>query len=995
MSNKIEFERWLETQKQIKMLKRRRIMSTLNGLEKKSALFEVDDVMGLNAFPPSPELSFYREYLEWKAFWAKPKTTPTYSASNPLPDFATLSTVNTPKAAPAPEKAAPAPAKAAPVFAKIAPAPTKAAPAPAKAAPTLTDEVRLASNSIVEQLSVALPLNGVDSHKEIGKRGLLLLGKRFAEVLPSVGEKVTAEKSVFLAKPAKLVFDLVSGYYADIANDRCYLPMVSYVEHSTATKKVKKPRRDEAFYYTADPFRQFTTASDFCGDSGEDAAIMTSIHDTLAKEKNRSGDGDILCLIPDHLGDFKDAIKGQIKSAGGGIVQIPRSIAAAYAYVDTHNPTKDVTFWCYDYESGEPCKTEIHIHWDKENKTYTYMRMARRRVKNPPKIGCDEYLRQFEQRHSVTIPESVRKTLVSTKDILRVLVEKNSILFETKKGYNSVDYDEKLACEFSSAVCHFAESEVSKNDVCCVLTEFPSDNPVAYSFDKLMAGCKGIVKRIAEKGVIWREYLPELSLEVIHNRRFNTIQLVKKGDYQNISLDTMDEEIEIELNNGRFSLPFGKEAVYLPLTREEFGETERDKMAKFCGPELENGYGSVEVDLRLTYRFGDPDSYKLYAKSQENEWEIQSEWCEQSEVVVNEVVWPKYDNDPQVEDKALNHMEWFTKVLSSRLENINDMDDMDYIDDIDDYFDDFELGEEHRGDYAESNLFYFGSSNYKNRFIARFFKMITDASNYHNNNQCRDIFNKIYNGIIYKTFFEFIYLGDESKLAGLAGDNKSLHHALKVSVYEYMSMLGVLYTFSNKDVPELIDVFSKEKSSEYIINASRCITEDTYGVFPLVAEKLKKSCKVKELRNISSVCWLNSSWIFSLYRESPEAIKNIINTITEYLTKKAKEEVVSKTLKVRDVMEVALAICRLREVDETILNPNDKQVKDLVAAVKEIDRVVYEDEYYLRKPFESRVRFNRNEKVNDGLANVSDTCYLLITQLTGSKKLDLLGFTDD
>ena len=964
MSNKIDFEGWLNTQKKLKLLKHRYVMATLNGLDKKSALFEVNDVTGLQAFPPSPELSLYREYLEWKAFWTKPKPMPTYSASNPLPDFATFSTVNAPKAA----------------------------PAPAKAALKLTDEVRLASDSLVKELSVALPANGADAHKEIGKRGLLLLEKRFATVLPAVGENAAAKKNVYLDKPAKLVFDLVSGYYADVANDRCYLPMVSYVEHSNATKKVKKPRRDEAFYYTADPFRQFTTASDFCGDSGEDAAIMTSIHDTLAKEKNRSGDGDILCLIPDHLGDFKDTIKAQIKSAGGGLVQIPRSIAAAYAYVETEDPKKDVTLWCYDYESGEPCKTEIHIHWDKGNKTYTYMRMARRRVKNPPKIGCDEYLRQFEQRHSVTVPESIRKTLVSTKDILRVLVEKKSILFETKNGFGNVDYDEQLAREFSDAVCRSAKSEVDKDAVCCVLTEFPSDNPVAYSFDKLMAGCKGIVKRIAEKGVIWREYLPELSLEVISNRRFNTIQLVKKGDYQNISLDTMEEEIEIELNNGRFSLPFGKEAVYLPLTREEFGETERDKMAKFCGPELENGYGSVEVDLRLTYRFGDPDSYKLYATSQENNWEIQSEWCEQSEVVVNEVVWPKYDNDPQVEDKALNHMEWFTKVLSSRLENINDMDDMDY---IDDYFDDFELEEEHRGDYAESNLFYFGSSNYKNRFIARFFKMITDASNYHNNNQCRDIFNKIYNGIIYKTFFEFIYLGDESKLAGLAGDNKSLHHALKVSVYEYMSMLGVLYTFSNKDVPELIDVFSKEKSSEYIINASRCITEDTYGVFPLVAEKLKKSCKVKELRNISSVCWLNSSWIFSLYRESPEAIKNIINTVIEYLTKTAKKEVVKKTLKVRDVMEVALAICRLREVDETILNPNDKQVKDLAAAVKEIDRVVYEEEYDLRKPFESRVRFNRNEKVKDGLANVSDTCYLLITQLTGSKKLDLLGFTDD
>ena len=82
-----------------------------------------------------------------------------------------------------------------------------------------------------------------------------------------------------------------------------------------------------------------------------------------------------------------------------------------------------------------------------------------------------------------------------------------------------------------------------------------------------------------------------------------------------------------------------------------------------------------------------------------------------------------------------------------------------------------------------------------------------------------------------------------------------------------------------------------------------------------------------------------------------------------------------------------------RVEDETIFDPDDREVKAMVNVLKNIDQIVHEKEYSLKKPFVSRVKFD--ESIKGALYNVSDPCFLLISQLTGRTGIKLLGYKED
>ena len=834
-----------------------------------------------------------------------------------------------------------------------------------------------------------------EARQIIKQESLSLLGKAFFNSA-SIIDRNTKEADLVDYKSPKLIFDIVSARYSDIANGRFSIPMVSYVKYDAKANKMK--RREDAFYYPDRVPEQYSAVSSFLQKNKANTYILDSLRDTIANENQRNPDTDKICLVPDYLGDFNDSIKAQIQGVGQKIIQIPRSIAAAYAYSKNNpirnNPLqKDVTFVCYDYELNTLCRTEIVIHKNNIDDTIEYTRTVRKKYPGNKRLSSEKiykkYLSLFCEKHHLVISEKTMETIVSTRDILKVIRDKKSVLFRNNGKMFSVDYDPLILNSILNDIENDLKADSKQNDsVYCVLTEVSFPNHLYYSFNDLSDGCIEIIKRIKKKEIIWKEYLPELSLEVIKNGHFSNLQLVKKGDYQNISIDSMDADIEIKLEDGAFSLPLGKKTVYIPLTREEFGYYQRDKMAMFQSDELEQGSGSKQVELKLTYHYGDPDSYRLIATDNSDNV-FTSEWCEQKDMQM-EVVYPEYKKEEQVEVKPedVDYMENFIEGLKIRVSMILNGS--------------YKPKVKEKDDFQESNILDFVStSDGKGPYFCRrnIFKNVTSIENVQNNPRCKAILIDIINSNIYTTFLEFLVDEDNSKLAAVIGNDKKLRLAVSISVNSFMSMLGAYYLLNKEQIEihkaKLLSHFCVKGMEEYLVNASRCMTDDSYDVFSIIGRNIEDNCVVKDIRNISSACWLNPDWIFNLYEASPEAINAIIDTIYSYLTEKAKNEVVIKTLKVRDVLEVLLSVCRLRKIDPTILDPNDKRTRDMLVAIKELDQELRDKRASLKKPFVSRVRYNRDDKFSDGLGAVNDSCYLLITQLSGSRHLNLIGFVDE
>lgn len=357
---------------------------------------------------------------------------------------------------------------------------------------------------------------------------------------------------------------------------------------------------------------------------------------------------------------------------------------------------------------------------------------------------------------------------------------------------------------------------------------------------------------------------------------------------------------------------------------------------------------------------------------------------------MEDISWPVYDKNGQV---GLDEVEWedvkfqLTKIQERLYRVLNS-----YV----------PLNTVERKGYTESNFF---QDIRPARYRPNLIRKATETDNYVKEN--KRVLDGFFTSSTFEEFANYLINPEATELYKSVKNVSGLKRELDTSVLTFMSILGVFYKI--KAPAKMVEVrdallnrFDRERHEhnriEYLINASRCIS-DRKDVMNTIATHIIENASPQILRNISVVCWYNEKWIYNLYKVSPEAIAELEKCCANYIIDTAAKEIKEKTLKVRDIMETALALCRLRECDKTVFNPNGERTKQVVDAVKNLDKIVCDDGleegFYDRPAFRSRIYFDKTEKERDGLENVSDVCYLLLTQLTGKKRLNLVGFKEE
>ena len=154
------------------------------------------------------------------------------------------------------------------------------------------------------------------------------------------------------------------------------------------------------------------------------------------------------------------------------------------------------------------------------------------------------------------------------------------------------------------------------------------------------------------------------------------------------------------------------------------------------------------------------------------------------------------------------------------------------------------------------------------------------------------------------------------------------------------------------------------------------------------------------LRAISSVCFQTENWIFDLYHSSTgkDDVERIIDSIIAVLNDE--KSLTKKDLQgkynprgIRDVLELLLCICRLKEEDPTILDCNAPRTKELVKQLKRIDSDmrVMKEEGLLKYTFNSRLGISAPEEYSQ----VNPVIYALVETLSGGEHVSLIGFSDE
>lgn len=815
-----------------------------------------------------------------------------------------------------------------------------------------------------------------------------------------------------LSRPqiSRAVFDITTSRFMNVSGDGIY-PMEKYIEYEDKNekdgRKIVCHRNNKTFAYTSDLQNMFSTAVGLNGEDKNDI-IKRSIDDTWNNYKI-TGTKKSICLIPDTVGDFNDGVKKQLRQYSSRILQIPRSIAAAYAYVEKFGKECELTV--YDLNLSVPCETQISIQ-KREKDGWEFIRVKRKKRNDlgncSLKAMLKNYLWEYGKNNEIEIPDNTIKALIDTCDILGTLWGNGNILIATEQTYCTIKGDNELYKAVLGNLVNLYDGLINSFDKreFCILIDLPLNDNIIFSFDKLRTACNKIFERIDANKVIWKEYLPELSLEVIKDGRYKKLQLIKEEErIQEITQNSMDERIVLEVKDGIFCLPAREKVISLPLEREEFGNMKRDKWAEFTGKEFPLAQ-NIDVILKISYTFGDPDSYRLTAVGKDDpDFIITSQWLdddENKEVKLggtSKITVPEYDGNEQifVDSPEIDKMRRALDRVDRRIQSILSG---RFVLEISD------------GEYRESNIFMNvnGSGLIYN---VNLLKKISEKENY--SSGIKKIFDDFMGKASFYELTEYLVATKDSNLYKEMVADEKLKSALDISVLNFMSLFGAMYCetddlYYGDLIKMLLDRFTAEAEKgriEAMIGASRCISSNKEYISQLAKVVLKllasnnESVREKVIRNISAVCWYNSEWMFNFIHAEPKIIKRLEYSIKEYFRpgtngnkmSKAESEIIGKTLKVRDIMEVALALCRLRVEDETIFDPDDREVKAIVNVLKNIDQIVHEKEYSLKKPFVSRVKFD--ESIKGALYNVSDPCFLLISQLTGRTGIKLLGYKED
>lgn len=791
---------------------------------------------------------------------------------------------------------------------------------------------------------------------------------------------------------AGLVFDIVSGQVADLS-DGSISEMTSYVTYRSDGKESTFPRNKRAFYYSDNISPQKSTATAFLNKSPSLDVIQKSIRDTIESHGNIDVDTKTICLVPDSLGDFRDNIKGQIQSSGSNVIQIPRSIAAVYSFAKSYSLEQDARFVCYDYNSSNLCRTEIGVHFNSETMQHEFTRMRRHQVLDETYSNFDKiarkYLEAYAKKHHLSIPQIAIKTLIETRDILKIISKGQSLPVEVKGAFLTIDCDRDLIDDIADAVMDEVTNDAFEADYCLALLDVNTSVNGFAALDYLIDGCREIQKRIKKHEDIWMEYLPELSLEVIRNGVFDNLKLIDKGVIQKISESSMDENVHIPLKDGSFSFPIGNGRVFCPLIREEYGSKQRDKMAMFDDDQIAiltkafgKEVGSVQVNLTLTYHYGDPDSYKLTAIPYNYpEIQIQSQWCDEADQRMDNNLYPEY-HPQSIITKSVD----LETVISRFYENL----DKDWY-----YSQTGVHGDapfDKKGNWLVVTPLTYSIVSIQNLFSPQNILQVPPILV----SKMESVIEQLL-GLLDDAENDTLNFGD--------CDFEWKHFQyVKNSLLNVLSMLGGLCCSDNVDTDvceRLIRAVMGTKSyyrSRYLLQLSTYISreDDQYGIWNAINEYLPRDKNpIVAVRTIGSVCWRNPNWIYSFGKCNEKLIQSVIDTAISYCS----SEIYNigydyNPRSIRDALEALLGIIRLKETNADVvkyLDCNSRKIKEFVLFLKELNTVMNAKASQLKHPFVSRLDIEVPESLN----RTSSVVYPLIELLTGGNAIKLTGFTED
>lgn len=721
-----------------------------------------------------------------------------------------------------------------------------------------------------------------------------------------------------------------------------------------------------------------------------------------------------LCLMPDVTDDFDKELRAQLNYKGIPLFQVPRSIALAYT-LQAEGVALPEAFLCLDYDGEELSAIKLRKEED-ESGGHIFIREGPQDLdgRHPStRELSNEYLKQYQNKHKLRLTKKARSDLVNTKRLQHLLFDRMPpLLLDNDGKVVSLSVDDELLDGIAKKL-YDDMGQIEKNTgmtvyAMCGLFNDPNDR--LYHISQMEAGCLALCEQAEQGRLLWQECLPDLRLEVNREDCFDEIQLIDEKDrHQNISVFVLNEKVKLPVTNGIITFPANGAKHYdLPLHRKALGHHAKEKLARF---ELEKPLqSSVQVQLTVQYQYGDTDSYQLIARSPQLEKPLYSSWVDAEGLTLP-------NHAPSFSEGTLEHR----SISKEELDSV--------------YNAFLAVHQKLRppvAQFAYSSVYEKSGGQYSkylyelNRDAPSYFSIQNFFKREYYTDKETSSISELFEKGVFSDIRRVLY-GELSTQAALSVEESNV---LIDNMADIVSHFGVLFTLEDPAffdmIEEILGFYTGEGTPEIKHWASMTkyvrMGSDPHEIWECFRTSFRKkqdqkqdqrydpkqklwrmNSMISDLRAISGVCFQTETWIFDLY-DGPygrEDVAWLVNTVIEALKVENFEDVFLKKdqlgkcnpRRLRDILELLLCLCRLKEKDPLLLDCNAQNTKKLVKRLKEIDKQLRElgEAGQLKYPFNSRLGITPPE----AYSRVNPVIYALIETLSGGRQVSLVGFSEE
>jgi hypothetical protein len=345
-------------------------------------------------------------------------------------------------------------------------------------------------------------------------------------------------------------------------------------------------------------------------------------------------------IVPDYVNIFEFAqVKKTINSYFKNNRLVPKSIVSGLKHIfDKDVKINDTLLYIQRNHNNELYVTPLLVKYDEKLKKITNGFYIERHPTKKIKNTSDEMLNSLNKIFKKEISEKLLNKFLQNG--LKGIKKEHIVFYEQEK---IIDLNEFKIPKSKYSSIEKIKTLYKSNSLFSKKTLFLDD-----SNKENLANFKKLMQCESDDMNLWREHLPNLSMEIIRNGYFDEFSLV------NEKTEIIDKRINI---SDTFTIPKSTDELSFPLIfdNEKIGYIAYLKSKEF--PFSEN----VECKLELIYDYEREDIYQLgFMPLDEKFPTIRVEWQKEKEKVFEKLIYPQYPKmailEENIEDNIVKEL---------------------------------------------------------------------------------------------------------------------------------------------------------------------------------------------------------------------------------------------------------------------------------------------------------------------------------------------------